>query len=477
MKKITIVQLNDVHAYLNLHEEAFYGKEHLEYRKCGGYARISSLLKDIRKNSKNTLLFDCGDTLHGTFSVVDTKAEFMPDILNDLGMDAMTGHWEFAYGPKRLKEITNRLNYPFLAANIYDKKTKKLVYPPTTILEKEGIRIGVIGLACNIIDKTMPSSFSEGIFFTNGTEELPQQIDLLKNVENVDLVILLTHNGFPQDVALIEQNKGIDICLSSHTHNRLYKPFVVNNTIIMQSGSHGSFLGKLELHIKDNKIENYIHELIEVSEDISADSDMQEKIDKHLKPYKYLEEIVGKTEVSLNRSLSLECTMDDLLLKSMKESVSAAICFSNGWRYGAPVPAGDITLNDLYNIVPMDPFISKVDLKGFEILQLLEDDLDKTYNNSPLEQMGGYVKRTLNMKVYVRVENPKNSRVQFAFINGQKLNPDTTYKAAFITSQGVPKKFGTNRAKTEIHIVAAMKNYLKKQSPLEFNLEDTFVLI
>lgn len=477
MKKITIIQLNDVHAYLNLHQEAFYRSDTIEYRKSGGYARISTLLKNIKKESKNTLLFDCGDTLHGTFPVVDTKGEFMPDILNDLDINAMTGHWEFAYGPKRLKQITNRLNYPFLAANIYDKKTKKLVYSPSTILEKDGIKIGVIGLACNIIDKTMPSSFSEGIFFTNGTKELPQHIDQLKNKENVDLLILLSHNGFPQEVELVKRNKEIDICLSSHTHNRLFKPFIINNTIIMQSGAHGSFLGKLDLHLKDKKIESYEHELIEVSESIKPDAAIQKKIDDFLKPYEYLNEVIGKTKISFNRSLSLECSMDNLLLKSMKESVPAAICFSNGWRYGAPIPPGDITLNDLYNIVPMNPPISTVDLKGSEILQLLEDDLDKTYNYNPLEQMGGYVKRTFGMKVYLRVENPKNSRVQFAFINDERIIPDKEYKAAFITSQGVPEKFGNNRSKTEIHIVEAMRDYLKKELPLEPGLEETFVLI
>jgi hypothetical protein len=125
----------------------------------------------------------------------------------------------------------------------------------------------------------------------------------------------------------------------------------------------------------------------------------------------------------------------------------------------------------------MNPPISTVDLKGSEILQLLEDDLDKTYNYNPLEQMGGYVKRTFGMKVYLRVENPKNSRVQFAFINDERIIPDKEYKAAFITSQGVPEKFGNNRSKTEIHIVEAMRDYLKKELPLEPGLEETFVLI
>lgn len=476
-KEVTILQLNDVHGYLNSHQELFYENSTLVYRKCGGYARIATQIKELREQSKNVLLLDCGDTFHGTFPVIDTKGEILIPILNDLNFTAMTAHWDFAYGPKHLNYLVNKLNYPLLAANVYDKKTKQLIYPPVLIKEIDGLKIGIIGLACNIVDKAMPASFSEGIYFTDGTAELPVYINQLRNENKVDIIILLSHNGFPQDVELIKHNKGVDVVLSGHTHNRLYKPFVVNDTIIIQSGSHGSFIGKLELTIADNKILHHEHSLIEVTENIIPDNEIQNKIDTALLPYSYLQDKVGETLESLNRGLSVECTMDNFLLKSIKQSVDADVYFSNGWRYGAPIPKGDICLNDLYNIVPMNAEISTVELKGSEIFELLENNLENTFSNEPLYQMGGYVKRTLGLTVYFKSENPNNSRVQFIFINGKELNPDKVYKAAFLTEQGVAKKFGINRKGTGLHAVKAMQAFLKNNSPVSISLDKTFILI
>lgn len=476
-KQITILQLNDVHGYLNSHQELFYENSNLVYRECGGYARIATQIKKIREESKNVLLLDCGDTFHGTFPVIDSKGEILIPILNDLNFAAMTAHWDFAYGPKHLDHLVSKLNYPLLAANVYSKKTKQLVYPPVLIAEIDGLKIGIIGLACNIVDKVMPAFFSDGIYFTDGTAELPVYINQLRNENKVDIIILLSHNGFPQDVELIKHNKGVDVVLSAHTHNRLYKPFIVNNTIIIQSGCHGSFIGKLELIIEENKIAYYEHSLIEVSKNIIPDTVIQNKINAALLPYTYLQDKVGETLEPLNRGLSAECTMDNFLLESIKQSVVADVYFSNGWRYGAPIAKGDICLNDLYNIVPMNAEVSTVELKGSEIFELIESNLESTFSIEPLHQMGGYIKRTLGLSVYFKSENPNNSRVQFIFINGIELNPDKVYKAAFLTEQSVAKKFGINRKAAGINAVEAMQIFLKNNNPISISLDKTFILI
>jgi 2',3'-cyclic-nucleotide 2'-phosphodiesterase (5'-nucleotidase family) len=477
-RKINILQLNDVHGYMNLHNESFYEANKIVYRKCGGYARIATLLNEIRNIDCPSFLFDCGDTFHGTFPVVDTQGEILIDILKELDICAMTGHWDFAYGPEHLRKLIDKIDYPFLAANVYDKETLLDVFQPTAVSEKKGVKIGVIGLASNIVDKTMPRSFSKGLHFTNGMAELPRFIYKLKHKERVDILVLLSHNGFPQEVELVKRNPGIDICLSSHTHNRLYKPVKINETIIIQSGAHGSFLGKLELTINDNnKIVDFSHKLIEVSESIEPDRRMQQKIDNLLEPYGFLDKEVGETGCALNRNLSLECTMDNFLLKSMEAKVVADIYFSNGWRYGAPIPKGIVTLNDLYNIVPMNPQISTVVLSGKEIQKIIEDNLDKTYNSNPMRQMGGYVKRALGTKIYFRAENPKKTRIQAAFANGEKLDQQKNYKVAFITEQGVPEKYSKNSALTGISIVEAMQAYLSVNSPLEIKLMNTFEMV
>ena len=196
--KLSIAYINDVHGYLEPHPELFYlgGKEIIE--TAGGYARIASLVKNIRKNNSNTLLFDGGDTFHGTLPVVQSKGEALIPILNKMGFNAMVGHWDFAYGPEQLKKLAGKLNYPVLGINVY-KEDGSLFLPPYIITNVEDLKIAVIGICSNIIDKTMPKHFSEGLKITDGVKELPIMVQRVKD-EGANLIILLSHNGFPQDV-------------------------------------------------------------------------------------------------------------------------------------------------------------------------------------------------------------------------------------------------------------------------------------
>src|SRR5450756_653556 len=224
-KKLTIVQMNDSHAYFDLHQEMFWQGDYAVYRPAGGYARIATIVKQIRAESQEGILFcDCGDTMHGTYPALDTHGQALIPVLNSLGLDAMTAHWEFAYGPKVFHQRVAELNYPMLANNVYDKETKKPVYRSYAVKEIDGLRIGLVGIASNIVDKTMPPSYREGIYFTIGKDELPSIVNMLRVQEKVDLIVLISHLGFPQDMKLLSEVDGVDICLSGHTHNRLYKP-------------------------------------------------------------------------------------------------------------------------------------------------------------------------------------------------------------------------------------------------------------
>ena len=302
-RSLTIVQMNDTHAYFDLHQEMFWQGDHAEYRQAGGYARIATIVKQIRAESQGNCLFcDCGDTLHGTYPALDTQGKAMIPILNSLGLDAMTAHWEFALGPMVFNQRVAELNYPMLAINIYDKVTTKLVYESYVVKEIDGLRIGLIGIASNIVDKTMPPSYSEGIYFSLGKDELPPIIDLLRIKEKVDLIVLISHLGFTQDMKLLSEVQGIDVCLSGHTHNRLYKPVLNGKTIVIQSGCHGSFLGRLDLEIVDGQIVDYQHRLIEIEAAIKPDPEVDDLIRQALEPYKNeLAEVVGETATDTMR--------------------------------------------------------------------------------------------------------------------------------------------------------------------------------
>jgi sulfur-oxidizing protein SoxB len=478
-RALTIVQMNDSHAYLDLHQELFWKGDRAEYRKAGGYARIATLLNQAREERQGqVLVFDGGDTIHGTHAAVKTQGEALIPILNTMHFDAMTAHWEFAYGTEQLRKVVKQLSYPLLACNVYDQTSHELVFPAYKLCEASGLRVGVIGIAATIVDKTMPASFSKGLYFTLGNEEVLTYISVLRNEEKVDLVVVLSHLGFPQDVKLAEEVPGIDILLSSHTHNRLFAPKQIGNTIIIQSGAHGSFLGRLDLEIEDRQIANFRHELIVVEESITPDPTIQTVVDEVLGPHREeLNQVVGHTSTALNRNTMLESTMDNLLLQSLLSQTDAQVAFSNGWRYGAPVVPGPILLNDLWNLIPVNPPVSTVELTGSEIQNMLEENLEHTFSRNPYHQMGGYMKRLLGMNAYIKIENGAGHRVQELFVQGQPINAGRVYTVAFVTAQGVPKKYGANRKQLDIHAVEALQNYLVKHSPIDASLRGSVMAV
>lgn len=475
---LTILQLNDSHAYLDIHQELFWDGDHAKYKLAGGFARIATIFNQIREENPKTLVFDCGDTIHGTYAAVKTKGEALIPILNYLDFDAMTAHWEFAYGPEHFLKLSKKLNYPVIAINCYHESNDNLFFKPWIIKEIGKIRVGVIGIAATIVDKVMPAHFSKGIYFTMGNQELPYYISKLRNEEKVDLIVVISHLGFPQELKLAKEVDGVDILLSAHTHNRLYKPALVNNTILIQSGCHGSFIGRLDLTISQGKVIKFHHNLITVSEDIKPDPAADDLVNQVLDPYKdELSQVVGYTDTGLNRNTVLESTMDNFLLKSLLKETGSQIAFSNGWRYGAPIPPGEITLNDLYNIIPVNPPVSTVELTGKEIWTMMEENLEHLFSRDPYNQMGGYLKRCMGLNLYFKVENPRGQRIQELFVKGRKIKMDETYQAAYVTSQGVPDEYGKKRNHLDVHAVEALQKYFSTHKSVQAELQSTIIAV
>ncbi len=282
--------------------------------------------------------------------------------LNKLDLDAWTVHWDIAYGKHHLEDVAAELNCPLLAANCHSTSDSKDPFPPSITVERAGLTVGIIGVAATIIDKSFPARWSEGLRFTMGEEEVREEIRRLRKEAKADLIIMLSHLGFPQDCKFASRVEGIDVIVSGHTHNRMYEPFTVGDTTIFQSGCHGSFVGRLDVKVReDGVVEAVKHELVELNEQIEPDAEMQRLVDDIYEGHREsLAEVVGNTETDLNRYTTLESTMDNLLLDAIAASAGTEIAFSNGWRYGARIPAGPITRNDLWNIIPTNPMVQMV---------------------------------------------------------------------------------------------------------------------
>ncbi|MDD2427056.1 MAG: bifunctional metallophosphatase/5'-nucleotidase [Eubacteriales bacterium] len=463
-KTLTIIQMNDTHANLFEHDDVIYAKNGFKVETLGGYPRMQSMVKHYReKYPDEVLLLDNGDTLHGSYEAVQSKGEVMIPYLRELGVDAMTFHWDAAYTPAHLKSLESKLGHPILAANVFHSGTKEHFFRPSAILEKNGLRICVIGIASNIIQENMPPEFSEGADFSDGIEETRAEVSKLRQAR-VDLIVLLSHLGYPQDIELLQQVDGIDLCLSGHTHNRIRKVQQFNGAYIIQSGSLASSIGLLRLEV-DQGIKNIDHDFIVLDQEVPQDQELLSLLysDEILKKYRReLDQIVGSSKLDLHRGSSFYSSMDYLLLDAMREASGLPIAFSNGWRYGGAIKKGSLTRRDLYAIVPMDPMIRSAELSGQEIADLLEDNLEKTFSAQAFRQMGGYIKRSAGLLVYFKLENPHGQRIQRIFTENGELDPKEIYEVAYVTVQAVPADVGSGHRDLGIHAVEAMEQLLAR---------------
>lgn len=478
-RKLTILQINDLHGYLEPHPEVFRGRGAFRYQTCGGLARIASLFKQVRAQRPGAVLaLDNGDTFHGTFVAVNSNGDAMVPLMNALKFDAMTAHWEFAYGPEHFRQLATRLAYPVLAINCYEAGSDDLVFAPSRVIERGGLRIGIVGIASNIVDKSMPASYSTGVRFTLGNTELPAHIERLRTDEHVDLVLVLSHLGFAQDAKLATEVAGIDVLVSGHTHNRLYRPVWVGTTPIIQSGCHGSFVGRLDLTVSGGKVLDVRHELVCIDDSIVPDPEMASMVRDTVAPHReFLDQVVGRVRSPLDRATSLEASMDNVLLDAIASAAGTRLAFSNGWRYGAPIMPGDVTMEQLWNIVPTDPPVSTIELTGDELRAMLEANLERTYSADAYCQMGGFVKRCRGLNLYFKMENPKGHRIEDLLVDGSPVEGDRIYRAAMLGVQGVPKKYGNNRQKIDVRAVEALQGLFSRARQVRGNRRGSVVAV
>jgi hypothetical protein len=275
---------------------------------------------------------------------------------------------------------------------------------------------------------------------------------------------VLSHLGFPQDCKLAATVRGIDVILSGHTHNRLVRPAVVSDTLIMQSGAHGSFVGRLNLRVSPDGVADWSHALLPVDDSVEPDREVTTLVDEAIGPFAGARAaVVGETTCTLHRYSMVESTMDNLLLDAAAAAAGTSVALSNGWRYGAPIAAGPLTEWDCWNIVPANPPVSVVTLTGRQLRELLEQNVEATFACDPWEQRGGYLKRCRGIEMLLKLENPVGHRIQQLTVRGERVGDEQTVDAAFLGEQAVPPTVGTDRRAVGVGAVEALKQYVRAQ--------------
>src|SRR4029079_17363545 len=274
------------------------------FGKLGGFAHLKTLIDRLRSEvgTGRALLLDAGDLWQGTGLANTLQGADMVDAANLLGIEAMTGHWEFTYGDKALRANLERFKGEFLAQNVFlteeaafnDAKAfdpaSGRVFKPHLIKEIGGSKIEIIGQAFPYVPVAHPQRFTPDWTFGIRDEELQKLVDGLRNTDKVDAVILLSHNGMDVDLKLASRVTGIDVILGGHTHDAVPQPISVQNaggvTLVTNAGSNGKFLAVLDLDIAKGKVSNVRYRLLPVfSELLKRDPAMQTLIEKMRAPY------------------------------------------------------------------------------------------------------------------------------------------------------------------------------------------------
>ncbi|HBD90387.1 MAG TPA: thiosulfohydrolase SoxB, partial [Gemmobacter sp.] len=237
------------------------------YGKMGGMDRVATVVKAIRAARPDAILLDGGDTWHGSMSSLLTKGQDMVNVMNQLGVEAMTSHWEWTYGQERVKEIVETLPFPFLGANIFDVEWDEPAFEPYKIFEKGGLRIAVIGQAFPYMPIANPKWMFPDYSFGIREERMQEMVDEVR-AEGVDLVVCLSHNGFDVDRKMVSRVKGIDVILTGHTHDAVPEPVLVGETILIASGSNGKFVSRVDLDVQNGQMMGFRHKLIPIFSDV-----------------------------------------------------------------------------------------------------------------------------------------------------------------------------------------------------------------
>lgn len=386
------------------------------YGRMGGLDRVATLVKAVRaeRGDDKVLLLDGGDTWQGSWSALQTKGQDMVDVMSALKTDAMVGHWEFTLGAERVKEIAESAPFAFLAQNIRDREWNEPVFPPRKVFEKGGVKVAVIGQALPRTAIANPRWMFPDWEFGIREEEIQKQVDEARG-EGAAVVVLLSHNGFDVDKKLASRVNGLDIILTAHTHDAMPGLIRVGDTVLVGSGSHGKFVSRLDIAIKDGKVSDIRFKLMPVFSDaIAPDADMAALISKARAPFAAdLAKEIGRTDSLLYRRGNFNGTFDDLICDAMLEQRDAEIALSPGFRWGGTLLPGDaITWEAITNATAMTyPNCYRNEMTGAQLKEILEDVADNIFHPDPYFQGGGDMVRIGGMGYAIDVGKPMGSRI------------------------------------------------------------------
>lgn len=439
------------HAYTHLD----FAELARKYGKVGGFAHLATLVKQLRSQRPGALLLDGGDTWAGGGpTAIWTNAQDMVDAGLLLGVDVMTGHWEFVFGQDRVREVVDKdfagnnrwqRKIDFVAQNVNDMEWGERVFQPYVIKEVNKVPIAIIGQAFPYTPIANPSYLIPDWTFGINEESMQEVVDKARS-EGAQVVIVLSHNGMDVDLKLASRVRGIDAIMGGHTHDGVPAPMTISNpggkTLVINSGSHGKFLSVLDLDVKDGKVRGYQYKLLPVFANLlTADTEMNAYIEQVRAPFKdKLEEELAVTEALLYRRGNFNGTFDQVILDALIKVQEADISLSPGVRWGVSVlPGEQVTFEHVMSLTALTyPTVTLRDISGAQIKNILEDVADNIFNKDPYYQQGGDMVRVGGLKFSIDPTADIGHRIDDMEFKGKPLDPNKRYRVAGWASVAEP---------------------------------------
>jgi sulfur-oxidizing protein SoxB len=430
-----------------------FEKSAVRFGRLGGFAHLKTLIDRLRNDAGagNAMLLDGGDLWQGSGLANTMQGADMVEAANLLGIEAMTGHWEFTYGEQALRANLERFKGEFLAQNVflteeaafndakaYDAASGR-VFKPATIKEIGGHRIAVIGQAFPYVPIAHPKRFTPDWTFGIRDDEMQKLVNSLRDNDQVDAVVLLSHNGMDVDLKLASRVSGIDVILGGHTHDTVPQPIPVTNaggiTLVTNAGSNGKFLGVLDLDLAKGKVSDVRYRLLPVfSELLKPDAAMQALIEKLRAPQVAAHaEKIATADRLLYRRGNFNGTMDQLICDALRNEYDAEIALSPGFRWGTSVlPGQPVTMEDvLAETAVTYPETYLQSMTGGQIKDILEDVCDNLFNAHPYYQQGGDMVRVGGMAYSCAPAEAVGQRISdLKLDNGRPIEAGKSYRVA-----------------------------------------------
>ena len=410
------------------------------YGKVGGFAHMATLVKRLKASRPGALLLDGGDTWQGSATSLWSQGQDMVDACKLLGVDVMTGHWEFTYGMQRVKEIVDKDfkgRIDFVAQNIKTLDFGDPVFPPYVMKTVNGVQVAIIGQAFPYTPIANPRYLVADWEFGIQDARLQQVVDETR-AKGAQLVVLLSHNGMDVDLKLATRVRGIDAIFGGHTHDGVPLAVPVSNpggtTLVTNAGSNGKFLAVMDFEVKGKQLSRHRYRLLPIfSNMLEPDPEMQALIRKVRAPHEArLAEKLAVTDGLLYRRGNFNGSWDQLLCDALIEVQDAQIAFSPGFRWGTSLLPGDTITRELMmdQLAITYPHATLTMMSGETIKTVLEDVADNLFNPDPYYQQGGDMVRVGGLSYTLTPAEKMGSRISDMRLAGQPIEAGKNYKVA-----------------------------------------------